>query len=314
MRLRLSFKPYKDELSRVCTANPDVHLSVGRDPIAADQPVLLVEYPAPTGNAAARDVRCDAEIRTGRPAGTISFQVKPANPLRLSVSFLDRNGVAYTAWTNLQGGVWQVVRIPFAEIRPNPYFQPPGAKTGAPLDVSDVKWIAFAPQDQASGRTGDRPVPGAAVEEGSGLVFQHARACLKYRPDPRRFKHRSPAMINRARIAIISIAVLSRRRRHRPDAGAAQHARDAWRSRGRSADAHQPRLRVGDRRRRQPQCVGGGVLPQGRERRPGRTGCRSCACRTSASPSRTCSTWCCRTCSPAASSTSSPTPPTKRAS
>jgi len=44
------------------------------------------------------------------------------------------------------------VRIPFAEIRPNPYFQPPGAKTGTPLDVSDVKWIAFAPQDQAPGR------------------------------------------------------------------------------------------------------------------------------------------------------------------
>jgi hypothetical protein len=47
--------------------------------------------------------------------------------------------------------VWQQVRIPFEEIRPNPFFQPPDAKTGAPLDVSDVKAIAFAPQDQASG-------------------------------------------------------------------------------------------------------------------------------------------------------------------
>jgi hypothetical protein len=143
---------YKDDLSRVCKANPDVRLSVGRDPSLPDQPVLLVEYPAPTGNPAARDVRCDAEDQNWTAGRAISFQVKPANPLRLSVSFLDRNGVAYTAWTNLQGGVWQVVGIPFAEIRPNPYFQPPGAKTGAPLDVSDVKWIAFAPQDQASGR------------------------------------------------------------------------------------------------------------------------------------------------------------------
>src|SRR5262245_31070717 len=60
--------------------------------------------------------------------------------------------VAYTAWTELRGGVWQLVRIPFDEIRPNPFFQPPDAKTGAPLDVSDVKGIAFAPLDRTSGR------------------------------------------------------------------------------------------------------------------------------------------------------------------
>jgi hypothetical protein len=143
---------YKDELSRACRANPDVRLSIGRDPSLPDQSVMLIEYPAPTGDPAARDVRCDAEDQNWTSGRAISFQVKPATPLRLSVSFLDRNGVAYTAWTNLQGGMWLRVRIPFAEIRPNPYFQPPGAKTGAPLDVSDVKWIAFAPQDQASGR------------------------------------------------------------------------------------------------------------------------------------------------------------------
>jgi hypothetical protein len=143
---------YKDELSKVCRANPDVHLRVGRDPMLPDQPVMLVEYPAPTGQPAARDVRCDAEDQNWTAGRAISFQVRPANPLRLSVSFLDRNGVAYTTWTNLQGGVWQTVRIAFADIQPNPYFQPPGAKTGASLDVSDVKWLAFAPQDQSSGR------------------------------------------------------------------------------------------------------------------------------------------------------------------
>jgi hypothetical protein len=48
--------------------------------------------------------------------------------------------------------VWQAIRIPFDEIRPNPFFQFPDAKTGAPLDVSDVKAIAFAPQDKTTGR------------------------------------------------------------------------------------------------------------------------------------------------------------------
>ena len=64
--------------------------------------------------------------------------------MKLSLSFLDRNRVAYTAWRELQGGVWQLVRIPFDEIRPHPFFQPADAKTGAPLDVSEVKGIAFA--------------------------------------------------------------------------------------------------------------------------------------------------------------------------
>jgi hypothetical protein len=44
------------------------------------------------------------------------------------------------------------VRIAFDEIRPNPYFQPPGANTDAPLDVSEVTRIGFAPQDQGAGR------------------------------------------------------------------------------------------------------------------------------------------------------------------
>lgn len=142
---------YRDGLSTACVARPDVRLSVDRDP-SLDQSVMLIEYPAPSGDPAARDVRCEAEDRNWAAGRAISFQIKPGTAMRLSVSFLDRNGVGYTAWTDVKGGVWQTVSIPFAEIRPNPYFQPPGAKTGAPLDVSDVKFIAFAPQERASGR------------------------------------------------------------------------------------------------------------------------------------------------------------------
>jgi hypothetical protein len=52
----------------------------------------------------------------------------------------------------VEGGVWQPVRVEFADIRPNPYFQPPDAQTGSAIDVSEVKAIGFAPQDQTSGR------------------------------------------------------------------------------------------------------------------------------------------------------------------
>jgi hypothetical protein len=88
----------------------------------------------------------------GVRAASPDVHLSVALPLRLSVSFLDRNRVAYTTWTELKGGVWQSVRIPFDEMRPNPYFQPPDAKTGSPIDVSDVKGIAFAPHDQTAGR------------------------------------------------------------------------------------------------------------------------------------------------------------------
>jgi Carbohydrate binding domain (family 11) len=77
---------------------------------------------------------------------------KPEHAVKLSLSFFDRNRVVYTAWTELHANVWQGVRVPFDEIRQNPYFQPPDAKVGAPLDVSDVKGLAFATQDATSGR------------------------------------------------------------------------------------------------------------------------------------------------------------------
>ena len=142
---------YGNGLTGVRAANPDVHLTVGRDPAIADEHVLLVEYPAPTKDPAGRDVQCTAENQDWTGGRAIEFQIKPEHALRMSVSFIDRNRVVYTAWADLKGGEWQPVRIPFDTIRPNPFFQPPGAKTGEPLDVSDVKFIAFAPQDRTSG-------------------------------------------------------------------------------------------------------------------------------------------------------------------
>ena len=143
---------YNRGLERVRAASPDVRLSVGRDPDLPDQPVLLVEYPAPTGNPAGRDVQCVADADDWTGGRAIAFRVKPDHSMRMSVSFIDRNRVVYTAWKELEGGVWQPVRIPFDEIRPNPFFQFPDATSGAPIDVSAVKFIAFAPQDPAAGQ------------------------------------------------------------------------------------------------------------------------------------------------------------------
>lgn len=143
---------YQSGLAAVHAANRRVELSLARDQSVPDEAVLIVDYPVPTDDPAGRDVRCDAESRDWSGGRAIAFQIKPSQALRFSVSFLDRNNVAYTTWVELKGNVWQRVRIAFDDLRPSPYFQPPDAKRGSPLDVSDVKFIAFAPQDKTSGR------------------------------------------------------------------------------------------------------------------------------------------------------------------
>jgi len=145
-------RSYADGLAGVRSANPQMKLSVARDPAVSDGAVLLVEYPAATGNPAARDVWCEAEHVDWTAGHAIAFKAKPDHAMRISVSFMDRNRVAYTSWSELRAGEWQTVRIAFTQIKPNPYFQPPGAQTGAPLDVSEVKAIGFAPQDPDAGR------------------------------------------------------------------------------------------------------------------------------------------------------------------
>ncbi|HWA76911.1 MAG TPA: carbohydrate binding domain-containing protein, partial [Polyangiaceae bacterium] len=143
---------YAKGVAGVHTTNPDVKVSIAADSALPNEPVLLVQYPGPTGDPAGRDVWCDAENPDWTSANGIAFQIKPTNPERLSISFFDRNHVVYTTWVDLQGGAWQPVRITFADLRPNPYFQPPDAKTGAPLDLGEIKGLAFAPHHDAPGQ------------------------------------------------------------------------------------------------------------------------------------------------------------------
>ena len=148
---RTSIRAYTAGLAGVRAANPAITLRFERDPDLRG-PAMVVEYPAATQDPAARDIRVEVDVRDWSRATAIAFRIKPQAALRLSLSFLDRNNVVYTSWTELQAGTWQNVRIALSDIRPNPYFQPPGARTGAPIDVSDVQFIAFAPQTQGPGR------------------------------------------------------------------------------------------------------------------------------------------------------------------
>mmetsp|Transcript_1530 Transcript_1530/g.5264 ORF Transcript_1530/g.5264 Transcript_1530/m.5264 type:complete len:255 (-) Transcript_1530:194-958(-) len=116
----------------------------------ADHPAAA--GPAAADDPAARDVWCAAPTEDWSSKSALCFRIKPETvPLKLSVSFLDANFVAYTAWRDLVQG-WQDIRLPLDAMKPNPYFQPPFAKTGHPIDVSRVTEIGFAPQSQPPGR------------------------------------------------------------------------------------------------------------------------------------------------------------------
>jgi hypothetical protein len=96
----LVIQAYRGGLSGVHAGNPDVKLSIS-DPELAGEPVLRVDYPAPTEDPAGRDVRCTAENRDWTAGRAVSFRIRPVQALRMSVSFLDRNRVAYTTWLDL---------------------------------------------------------------------------------------------------------------------------------------------------------------------------------------------------------------------
>lgn len=142
---------YAAGLAQVHVANSDVKLSIGSDPELSGGPVLSVQYPLATNDPAGRDVNCDAENQDWTAGNAVSFQIKPAQAVKISVSFLDRNHVAYTDYRELEGGAWQPVRITFADWPKNLYFQPKDAKLDQPMDVSEVTGIAFAPQVSTSG-------------------------------------------------------------------------------------------------------------------------------------------------------------------
>lgn len=142
---------YTSDLTGVHAENQDVKLSVSHDSTLR-APVLIVEYPAKTDDPAGRDTWCDAEVRDWSGGNAISVRIKSEKSTKLSISFFDRNRVAYTTWVELEAGAWQPVEVAFEEVLPNPFFQPPDAKQGQPIDVSHVEGIAFAPQGDEAGQ------------------------------------------------------------------------------------------------------------------------------------------------------------------
>lgn len=83
-------------------------------------------------------------------AKNVNVWAKGSSNLVVRFSILDANKVSYVADMNLTPE-WQEIKIPISSMKKNPYYQPPEAIQGKPLDLSNVQQIQFEPQTQGKG-------------------------------------------------------------------------------------------------------------------------------------------------------------------
>ncbi len=78
-------------------------------------------------------------------AGSLKFQAKSTVSGMVSIALQDAYSMSYVADFQV-GPDWTPVTIPFSSFKKNPYYTPPGAVPGHPMDLSKTSGINFQPQ------------------------------------------------------------------------------------------------------------------------------------------------------------------------
>ena len=80
-------------------------------------------------------------------ASAIYVTVYCKSPIVLGMALLDKNHNQYVAdLPSTQGGKWETVSVPLSSFHLDPYYAPPDAVKGAPMDFSLVKTFNFQPK------------------------------------------------------------------------------------------------------------------------------------------------------------------------
>ena len=81
-----------------------------------------------------------------RGSKALELEVDTREPLQFQVGFNDANQNAYVAQSDpTRGKGWEKIEIPFDHFTLNPFYQPPGARKGAPLDLSHIETFNLSP-------------------------------------------------------------------------------------------------------------------------------------------------------------------------
>ncbi|HUO58619.1 MAG TPA: carbohydrate binding domain-containing protein [bacterium] len=97
-------------------------------------------------------------------ATTIVFKAKATLPGELQFEFKDKYNVQYMVKVKVPSAAWSEVRIPVVSFIKNPYYTPPNAELGHPMDLSKVNGMNVGPQADGAGEMWIGPV---SAEDGA---------------------------------------------------------------------------------------------------------------------------------------------------
>jgi len=124
-------------------------LDIVRDPDAPGRMQAACRYELTEGGWCGVWVRCgdEWEGQDWRGSKSLVFTVYSREPLSFEFGFNDVNENAYIALApQTKGTGWETLSFPMTSFQLNPFYQPPGAQKGAPLDLSRIETFNIAPK------------------------------------------------------------------------------------------------------------------------------------------------------------------------
>jgi len=78
--------------------------------------------------------------------GALQFKAKSSVPGDMQIALKDAFNVQYVSKVTISSKDWAVVQVPFSSFAKDPYYTPPDAIAGHPMDLSKTSGINFQPQ------------------------------------------------------------------------------------------------------------------------------------------------------------------------
>ncbi|HJT24169.1 MAG TPA: carbohydrate binding domain-containing protein, partial [bacterium] len=82
--------------------------------------------------------------------GSLKFKAKSTVPGDVQLAIVDAFGVQYVTKASISSKDWAVVEVPLSSFAKDPYYTPPQAVLGHPMDLSKVSNLNFSPQVQGA--------------------------------------------------------------------------------------------------------------------------------------------------------------------
>jgi hypothetical protein len=113
---------------------------------------------------------------------SIKFKAKTNSPGEIEMAFKDTYNVQYIARFSVSSKDWTEITVPFSAFNKDPYYTPPEAVLGHPMDLSKATGMNFAPKIIGDSIVEIGPVEGAGGASGSAAPAAAAPAAQAAAP------------------------------------------------------------------------------------------------------------------------------------